>query len=77
SSPPITPSTVSDLSLVRVENPGGSVADESLVDVELPVDSGRTTHIKSTKELVKLHITKRENKGKDQIRITYELAPPE
>jgi len=35
------------------------------------------THVKSTKELVKLHITKRENKGKDQIRITYELARPE
>lgn len=33
------------------------------------------THVHSTSELVQLKITKRKSKGKERIRITYQLAP--
>jgi misacylated tRNA(Ala) deacylase len=35
------------------------------------------THVNTTGELVKLHITKRKSKGKGTIRITYELETPD
>jgi misacylated tRNA(Ala) deacylase len=55
-----------------------SVRDLRIVTIEkFDVCPCAGTHVRSLSEIGKMKIVKRENKGKDRERITYELLPPQ